>query len=93
MREDQPRDDLFQALAQLGVEDIDHRRSRDILARATRTLARRRRPSLRATSLAGFWTRVVEPVAVGALSFAFIAAAVSQTVFVLRHVQDGFLWR
>jgi hypothetical protein len=87
-------DDLLRLLAGMPVQDLDPSRARVLLARATRTLARRRRfVQGRIALLAGIYGRIVEPVGAGALSVGFIVSVVAQAAFVLLHAHAGVFWR
>jgi len=88
------RDQWLSALEDLGSASPDPARSKALVARATRTIARRRaRTEQQMKLLAGIYVRVVEPVAACALSVAFLAAVLGQAVFVIVQAHAGFLWR
>jgi hypothetical protein len=87
-------DDLMSALADLPRANPDRVRSEALIARATRTIARRRaRAEQRLNLLAGIYVRVVEPVAACALSAAFLAAVLVQAIVVITQAHTGYLWR
>jgi hypothetical protein len=84
-------DDLWLALAGLPEADLDPRRTREVLEKATRTLTRHNRFG-RARAVAGrFYVGVFEPVAAWLLSLAMLASTLAQAVHVLH--QGIGLWR
>ncbi len=83
-------DRLLSALADFGLEDPDAARSRTVINRATRTMARRRRfTQNRVLVLAAVYGAIIAPFAAGTLSVGYLAAVVVQAIFVLRIAQAG----
>jgi hypothetical protein len=83
-------DDLLLALGDLPAQEPDPARSRAVLARATRTIASRRRlAQKRFVVTAAVYGRLLAPLATGGLSAGFIAAAVAQAVVVLQRAHAG----
>jgi len=88
------RDVLLSALANLTRATPDPARSEALIARATRTIVRRRTSAQkRMMLLAGIYGRVVEPIAAGALSAAYLAAVFGQAILIVVQAHAGFLWR
>ncbi len=86
-----PEDDrLLSVLGELGADDPDPARSREIIGRATRTIARQRRFARnRVLVTAAVYGAIIAPFAAGTLSAGYIAVAIVQAVLVLRVTQAG----
>ncbi len=93
MTGDQERDELMSALADLPRANPDPIRAEALIARATRTMARRRVSAERRIAMLASFYRIAEPVAACLLSAAFLAAVFGQAIFIIANAHASFLWR
>lgn len=84
-------ENLMRILRELPQVDHEPARARLIRDRAVRHLARHRR-SIVWTKPGASFSRIAQPVLVGALSVSFVAWIVARSIEVLQSARGGFFW-
>ena len=83
---------MLPALGHLGSASPDPFRSEALIARATRTLARRHRFAEKELR-SGIYSRIIEPAPAAALSVGFLAAVFGHAIAIVQQAHVVFLWR